>query len=403
MNKIILSTLIICLSINSAYSQKSKVQSAFNYLKYDQIDKAKQNIDEAVLDESTKANDKAWYYRGLIYMALYKHEKFNSLCDHCLSTAYQSFKKAQELDPKSEWADSSKSRIQLVNLFIINDGVEKFNAKDFPGALGSFEEALQIKPTDTMTVRYAAISAERAGNNAKAKLHLQQLMDMNVKDNKVYASLANLYTAEHDSVKALSIIREGRKQFPDSLNLMFAEINMLIPMNKAQEASELIEKALAKEPNNVALYRALGDMYLKLAYPKDAAGEPLPKPANFDEYREKCEKAYLKGLSLDKENIDLNFNLGALYYNEGVGFFNSANGLPVSQTAKYNELRANGKEAFLKAQPYFEKAHQLNPADQGVMLSLKELYAKTDQFDKSEQMKAELEKGGWSPTPAEKK
>src|ERR1041385_3229204 len=87
------------------YAQKGKINEAINYYKepLQQYDKAKEAIDAAVENEQTKTSDKAWYYRALIYHSLYKNEKYGTLCNKCLETAYESFAKALELNPKNEW------------------------------------------------------------------------------------------------------------------------------------------------------------------------------------------------------------------------------------------------------------------------------------------------------------
>ena len=72
--KRILTVVFISLALGS-YAQRAQVQSAYSYLKYEQLDKAKESIDIAVNNENTMNYDKAWYYRGLIYQALYKNEK----------------------------------------------------------------------------------------------------------------------------------------------------------------------------------------------------------------------------------------------------------------------------------------------------------------------------------------
>ncbi len=83
-----LAILFLCLSATFGYAQKANIQSAYNYLKYDQLDKAKEAIDAAVTTESTMNSDKAWYYRGLVYEKLYKHEKFGKLDPNPLKVAF---------------------------------------------------------------------------------------------------------------------------------------------------------------------------------------------------------------------------------------------------------------------------------------------------------------------------
>src|SRR4051794_19556553 len=103
MKKISLLILLLTTTLLS-FSQKANLVKADNYRKYEQYDKAKEAIDLATVNEQTKNMEKTWYYRGLIYQALY-HDSINGyLCDHCLETAYESFITANKINPKNEWA-----------------------------------------------------------------------------------------------------------------------------------------------------------------------------------------------------------------------------------------------------------------------------------------------------------
>src|SRR3954469_445446 len=101
MRIITLSALIIFSFINFSYAQKSKVNEAKSYYDEKSYDKAKTAIDMAVENEQTKSSDKAWYYRGLIYHALYKNPTYGTLCNRCLETSYEAFNKALALNPKN--------------------------------------------------------------------------------------------------------------------------------------------------------------------------------------------------------------------------------------------------------------------------------------------------------------
>src|ERR1043165_6946322 len=102
--------LLLCYASLTTYSQKSNLVKADNYRKYGQLDNAKDAIDEATANEQTKGMDKTWYYRGLIYQALYNNDKYGFLCDHCLETAYESFKKANDLNPQNEWVAEMQNK-----------------------------------------------------------------------------------------------------------------------------------------------------------------------------------------------------------------------------------------------------------------------------------------------------
>src|SRR6185503_7882507 len=303
-----------------AFGQKALIQKAFNYYKepYQQYDEAKKAIEEAMKSEENQANEKAWYYRGLIYHALYNNPTYGHLCDRCLETAYESFIKANELNPKNEWVDEIKTlRLAFVMRDFFNKGVEDFNHAKYGDALTAFEYVQKINPSDTSAVLNSAFAADKAMNYEKAKLYYLRLINMNYKDDKVYMSLAAIYKQEKDTARALMTIQDARKIFPDSLNLMLSEINMLLSSGHSKEAAAAMETAVQKDPTNQSLYLALGSTYDQMANPRDETGKDLPKPMNYSECMSKAEQAYQRGLQLNPNNFELNYNLGAIYFNQG--------------------------------------------------------------------------------------
>ena len=66
------------------------------------------------------------------------------------------------------------------------------------------------------------------------------------------------------------------------------------------------------------------------------------------------------------------FNLGVLYYNDGVDLVSKAN--KTKDDEKYAELREQANEKFEKALPYMERALELKPEDTKVLSTLKTLY-----------------------------
>lgn len=383
---------VLFFSSHASYSQKAKVKAAYNYYKepYQQYDKAKAAIDEAMTDEQVKTMDMAWYYRGLIYTALYKNEKYGSLCVQCLETAYESFSKSLELNPKNEWADEIKViRIPWLMNQVFGQGVEQFKAKNYQVALTSFETVLKMSPGDTSVILNAAYSAELAGNREKAMNYYGRLTGMRYKDDKVYLALSNLHKQDKDTAKALSVLKDGRTIFPDSLNLMLAEINIYLAKGSNKEAIDALEGAIKKDPKNVSLYMALGSTYDNLANPKDVNGNDLPKPANYEEYMAKSEQVYKQGLSVNPDNFEINFNLGALYYNQAAEMANAANN--IKAISEFEKAKQKYNLQFKTSEPYLEKALELSPNDKSVLSSLKQLYVRTGETDKYARVKATLD------------
>ena len=69
------------------------------------MDQAKEAIDEAVQNEKTIGDAKAWFYRGNIYLDIANStdEKFRALDPDPLAVAYESYQRATQLDSKGEY------------------------------------------------------------------------------------------------------------------------------------------------------------------------------------------------------------------------------------------------------------------------------------------------------------
>jgi len=396
MKNIAFIVLILLTASFPSYAQKNKVQAAFNYYKepYKQYDKALEAIEEAVLNEQTKSSAKAWYYRGLIHTSLYKNETYGSLCKNCLNTAYESFRKALELDPGNEWADEINSiRIPYLINMIFTEGVDQFRENKFNEALESFEKVSKMSPGDTSVILNAAYSADRAGQSAKALSYYQRLIDMKYNDINVYLSYYQLLRQENKLADALNIIRSGRQVYPDSLNLMLSEINTLLSLGKNDEASKALDAAIQKDPSNPSLYLALGSTYDNLASPRDSEGKELPKPDNTEELSAKAEQAYKRGLEINPDHYEMNYNLGALYYNKAAEMVNAS--ASIKSDTEYEKARKKYEDKFREAQPYLEKAMQKNPRQnqddnlmyEGTVNSLKTLYVRLGEMQKYDQIK----------------
>ena len=390
MKRISLLFITTCLSVSLAHSQKAKVQTAWIFYKDPyKYDKAKEAIDEATLNEQTSVMAKTWYYRGLIYASLFNSEKYGSLCENCLWTAYEAFSKANQLDPKNEWAEEIKMvRIPLLVNEVFKKGVKAYEVKNFQGALDEFERVLIMSPGDTSVILNSAYSAERAGNNVKAKQYYNQLISYKYNDDNVYLSLSNIYKSEKDTSDALKVLRDGRKIFPDSLSLMLSEINILLSNGNHQEATSALDAAIAHDPKNPSLFLALGSTFDNLANPKEKEAKDALKTEQYNDYILKAETAYKNGIKIDPANYELNYNLGALYFNQAAELANAANSL--KSDAEYTKAKAKVDLRFKDAQPYLEKALESNPNKssddkatyKATLISLKQLYVRTGETEK---------------------
>ncbi|MBE3085025.1 MAG: hypothetical protein IMZ64_02250, partial [Bacteroidetes bacterium] len=145
--------LIAAVSISiGAMSQKGKVTSALSYIDQGILDKAKEAIDQALVNESSMNWFNTYFAKGKLCQATFESEnpKFKAFYPDPLAEAYASYEKAMELDPKG----SLKKKIitgSIYNSLAVNlyaQGSSRFEAKDYEGALKSFETQIKITESD---------------------------------------------------------------------------------------------------------------------------------------------------------------------------------------------------------------------------------------------------------------
>lgn len=383
---------LFVLSSMLAWAQKAKVQTAYSYMKAEEFDKAKEAIDEASVNEASASMPKCWYYRGLIYQSLYKNKKYGALSTDPLGESYKAFTKALDLDPKYEYKDEIKAAMMSINANMFNEGLVAFNAKDFNKAYNSFNNLLKLNPNDTSVLINTALAADRAGSSDKAIELYEKIIGMNYKDVAIYTSLINKYRTAGKNDKASQTLQTARQLFPNDNNLMIEELNAVLSSGDDKKAAEMLTNAIKQDPKNASLYFAAGTVYDKLANPRDAKGAELPKPANFDELVTKSADYYKGAIENNSEYFDANYNLGALYFNQGAELANRANQLPLSKQKEVDALNKQAAEKLKMAEPYLERANKLNPTDESTLLSLKQLYVRTGETEKYEAIKKQLEK-----------
>lgn len=379
------------LSLNVAFAQKAKVQTAWNYLKNEDLDKAKEAIDEASVNESSMGMAKCWYYRGLIYQGMYRNKKYGALSADPLGEAYKSYKKALEIDPKYEFKDEIMVNIASITASIFNDGLDAYNAKDYSKALTSFEFIMENNPKDTSSIVNAALAADKAGNKEKAVLYYEKLIAMNYKDAAIYTSLIQNYKDMGQKEKAADALKRGRAAFPNDNNLMIEELNAVLQSGDDKKAAAMLDQAIAADPNNASLNFAAGTIYDKLANPKDKEGKDLAKPDNYDDLVNKSAGYYKDAIVKNDKYFEANYNLGALYFNQGAELANKANQMPLNKQKEADALNKQAAEKLKQAEPYLERALVLNPKDASTLLSLKQLYVRTGETDKYNEVKKLIE------------
>lgn len=412
--KNLISIALILLTI-SAYSQPNKRVSAFNYLKYNELDKAKEAIDAALVHEKTMNDPKTWWYAGQIYHGIHVDKKFKNLDNEAVNKAFDAYKKAMSLnfkDPENHGLDISKEDdlvkfIQLLmnqktsyvddeivmdilmnrfpslaNIFV-NKGVSEYkDSKNYPSALKSFENSLFLSTLsgkiDTPIYYYAALAADKAKDFDKSIKYYDMITkvgygaDMKEKASMFYLK-AKVYEEKQDTAKYLETIKKGIEKYPEGSSPLVTElINHYLVTKQGDKAIEYLKIAIEKDPANATYYFAQGSLY-------DSHFQDVDNAA----------KAYKKAIELKPDYFDAYYNLGALYYNKGAAIIDKAN--DEKDFKKYEVLKKEADGVFDVSLPYLEKAHELNPDDLSTLQSLKTLYYRTGNLEKHDAIKAKID------------
>ena len=362
----------------ASFAQKAKRTSAINYLQYGELDNAKEAIDPCITNETTMGEAKTWFYRGQIYQAIYetKDEKYKTLHENPLQVAFESFLKCKEMDDKNFHTDMVLQYLDIEGKQFVNEGIVRYNAKEYDGALAAFENTMKacevegIKRIDSLAIYYAGACAEMAGNVEKAEKYYRQAIAISYKPEAALVRLHGMLITAKQDEKAFELLKEGRAKFPNNQALITSEVNVYLGKNEHAEAMKSLELALKGEPDNPSLHFAMGFVNDRLAA-KEIDTDPKGGPT-YDAYLAAAEKSYVRSVELDGSNFDAVYNLGALYFNQAVKMNEAAN--LIDDTKKFEVARAAADKVFDKSLPILEKAYAITPDDRGVLISLKQLY-----------------------------
>ena len=362
-------TLLLFASFGS-FAQKAELQSAMNYVKWGDLEKAKSSIDNCVANESTMGMAKTWYWSGFIYQSIAdsKDEKLAALKPGALEQALKSYQKALELDAKTnDYTQEIREKMGNIAYNYMDAGINNFQEKKYEEALKNFEIGIQVKKdffnlTDTNGINNCALSAYKSGQYAKSTIYYNQVISLNAGDARTFMALASSYLNQNDTTSALKALGQGISKYPQDKDLTTRQFNLYLMSGKASEAYAEAEKSIQLDPTNANLYLNKGIL-----------AEQLNKPSE-------AEAAYKKAIELNAGLFDAQYNMGTFYYNQGVEMNKKAN--DIKDNAKYEAAKKQADEKFKVALPYLEKAFELNKKDTGVLQSLKVLYSRAGNQEK---------------------
>ncbi|MES2064949.1 MAG: hypothetical protein V4456_23735 [Bacteroidota bacterium] len=345
------------------------------------LNKAKEAIDKAVLNQKLAALPQTYAIKASVYGSLAELDTVATTSLPLFTTAEEALKKSKELDTKGE----NKKLIDNANVTLaryqLNKGVKEFQAQKFDQAYKSFEFYRSVLPEDTNAIFYTGLAAANAKNYPVAITNYNKLVTTKYsKVEGVYSDLVMLYLNNRDTTGALKTITDALVKYPNNADLRRTEIEISLQQGKQKEVLDKITSAIANDPKNKNLYYYAGLVYSNIG---DAAAQKIAKaPAatkaalqtEKDQNFQKAAEMYKKAIEIDANYFEANLNLGYVIISPAIDAYNAANKLPTNQQKAYDAAMAKANAQFDQAKPYLLKAVELNPKSYDALNNLLTYY-----------------------------
>jgi tetratricopeptide (TPR) repeat protein len=385
---VILLCIIAPLTMVAQKAEKPSLSKAEKSLKEGKVNDAKTMVDALVANQEfmvdkkgqpAKDAAKAWYLHGLVYFSLDSLKGGPKTVDEPFKIAMESFKKAEELNKNSKnelsITDASNiipvSRTQQMEIlanYYLDQGIRRIQ-QDEPDYLGSIVQIEKSKTVFTSLPSYAndtlayfvlTIAGQNAEKYDTAIAAAKSYYERGGKGKEPYIIMYQIYaTAKNDKVKALEVIREAKKAMPNENQFALIELELLINLEKTDEAKAGLEQQVAKNPENKVLHFFLG--YINT------------RQSNLAEAKKNFEAA----LKIDPKYFEAQVYLAKIVGEEAKIIKRQINALGITAADKKKKMELDGVyvEKLKVALPYWVQAEKLNPSDEEVLTELYSIYS----------------------------
>lgn len=361
-------------------AQKGKITAAETFIREGAFDKAKAAIEEAIANPKSMGLAKTYYVKGKLCQAAFDSgdPKFMNLYPDILMEAYKNFEKALEMDPKLKNIAIRENVYAMLGNSLLNDAINKFNERDFKGAMQSFERNVMVSASDmyvgvvdTLVIFNAGLAAYNAELYNEAIAHFRTTTLSGTEDTKPYIFISDSYMKLGDTISAEAALMEGYKAYPDTLDIILQATQFYLDANKNDKAFEFVHKAMEKDPGNYILYLVEGSLFMKL--------EDYPKAI----------ESLKVSLSKKPDQFESNYNIGLCYVSIANNMLNEAN--LIADNREYEIAKNKAFEEMKKALPFFLDAEKANPTSLATLEFLREIYLKLKMMPEFEAYKAKVD------------
>ncbi|MDJ1496418.1 tetratricopeptide repeat protein [Cytophagaceae bacterium DM2B3-1] len=374
---------LLTLFFYKGFGQTALLDKTAEYLKQNNLQSAKETIEQASQNEATKNDARTWYLKGFVYKELYKQ---NPVAGEIREIAVQSLSKSITLDLKKTYTSSSETALEYLYGTYYNEGIDLLNAKQFEKALKDLKIFIdyraKTKPDEfyAEALYHAGFISFSLSKKVDAQQYYEQALQKGYKSPLLYDDLAQIYLGTANKTKAVEVITAGRKAFPDDPNLRTSEINLYLQLKEYAKAEKLIEDYLKANPNDTDAMMVAGSVYETIAK-KDTTKE--------EAYFQKRLSIYKKILGKEPNNFLANYNLGIAFYNHAVDLINKPDVYQETIT-QFNQRIEVISSLIVESRPYIEKASQLSPQNINSLKALSGIYHYLNDRDRFQQVQNKI-------------
>ena len=391
MKKLVLSLAMVA-TVTFAFGQKKVVKEAEKGFKSGDLKVALTAIDAATTNPETSGDPATFLVKAQIETKMFARDSSNSketleVGNQALATFGKTFEMAgnSKTSPvgKLVYADELPgipdnlrpySLLTLKNVSF-DKALERYNEDDMEMSYEFFNLAGEIDKTDS-TIHYnAGFLANDLGRFEDAKKHFNYLFELPSynKTNAYYFMIQILSTEEKNPEAAFATVTKARAEYPNDKVLAEYEIQLLLQLNKMDEAMAQINDALAKDPNNSGLL-------LRSGYLKEQGGD-----------LEAALVDYKKSVEVDPNFFEGNYYTGALMLEKSRGILAELNTLSDAEWEKRSpEMGKQADELYKMSIPFFTKALEIKPDNTDIMIILFQVYTRLKNTAEMNAMNAKI-------------
>lgn len=391
MKKLILS-LALMAAATFAFGQKKVVKEAEKGFKTGNLQTALTAIEGAITNPETSGDPATFLLKAQIQTKMFGSDSSNTketleIGNQALAT----FNKTIEMAGDSKTSPLGKVLfgeevngmpdnlrpygIKTLKNVSFDKALERYNEDDMEMSYEFFNLAGKIDKTDS-TIHYnAGFLANDLGRFEDAKRHFGYLLDLPTynKTNAYYFLIQILSTEEEDPEAAFATVTKARAEYPNDRVLAEYEIQLLLQLDRMDEAMSQIKDALAKDPKNPGLL-------LRSGYLKEQGGDIAGAMAD-----------YKKSVEVDPMFFEGNYYTGALMLEQSRAILAELNSLSDEEWDKKSQEMGKQADGFYRESiPFFTKALEIKPENTDIMIILFQVHTRLKNAAEAENLNKKI-------------